>query len=157
MGRHSAPDDADDVVATDDASAIAVAEPDSDAAPRGRHAAAEEPAGAVPTAPLPAMPATPALPAPAPPPPAAAPPARAQRSTGSDFALVRSHGDVRARVIAGVVVPFAAYTVAMAVLGRLDLSYLTWIWIPLISAGVLVGLFLDLGHKRYPSGSDQSG
>jgi len=67
----------------------------------------------------------------------------------SDFALLRSHGDVRARVIAGAIAPFALFTAAMAGLDRLDRSYLIWIWIPLITAGVLVGLFLDLGHRRY--------
>jgi hypothetical protein len=74
---------------------------------------------------------------------------RHERSTAADFALVRAHGDVRARVLAAVLVPFVVYTVAMAVLGKLDRSYLLWIWAPLISAGVLVGLFLDLGHRKY--------
>jgi hypothetical protein len=76
------------------------------------------------------------------------------RSTASDVALLRAHGDVRARVIAAVLVPFALYTAAMAALGRLDISYLLWIWIPLITAGVLVGLFLDLGHRRHSSAHD---
>jgi uncharacterized membrane protein YdbT with pleckstrin-like domain len=64
-------------------------------------------------------------------------------------ALVRQHADVRARVLAALLVPFAVYTAAMAAIGKLDRSYLLWIWIPLITAGVLVGLFLDLGHRKY--------
>jgi hypothetical protein len=72
-----------------------------------------------------------------------------ERSTAADFALVRDHSDVRARVIAALLVPFAIYTAAMAAVGRLDRSYLLWIWIPLVTAGILIGLFLDLGHRKY--------
>lgn len=72
-----------------------------------------------------------------------------ERATAADVALVRQHADVRARVIAAVLVPFAIYTAALAAIGKLDRSYLLWIWIPLISAGLLVGLFLDMGHRKY--------
>jgi hypothetical protein len=160
VGRHSAPDDVDDGAAeggTEDVAAVAVAEP----ARRGRHSVADDKdrdtdtdtnsdadGRAVDSA---AVPSTATAVAP----PVAGPPAASP--SAADLALVRSHADVRARVIAALVVPFAAFTVVMAVLGRLDVSYLTWIWIPLISAGVLVGLLLDLGHKRYPGGTDQPG
>jgi hypothetical protein len=72
-----------------------------------------------------------------------------ERSTAADLALFREHSDVRARVIAALLVPFAVYTAALAAMGKLDRTYLLWIWIPLVTAGILVGLFLDLGHRKY--------
>lgn len=83
--------------------------------------------------------------------PATAQPAQRTRehATAADVALIRAHSDVRARVVAAVLVPFVIYTAVMAVISKLDRSYLLWIWIPLISAGTLVGLFLDLGHRKY--------
>ena len=68
--------------------------------------------------------------------------------TARDFALFREHSDVRNRAIAAVLAPFVIYAVVMVVIGRTDV-FLIWIWIPLILAGVLMGLVLDLGHKRY--------
>lgn len=103
----------------------------------------------------PATPETPAPPEPAPSPAAVAPapPTRATRASASDLALVRARGDVRARCLAGLVVPFVIYVVVLVLGGSLTLTtFLLWIWIPLISAGVLIGLFLDAGHKRYPGG-----
>lgn len=171
MGRHSAPDDASESVEPEqiESSPVAVATP-----ARGRHArhdgddqatAAEETAKiaridgtadtaseAPPAEPPPPDTAREALPAADAAAVSAEPqrkPAR-QRSTAADVALVREHSDVRARVIAAVLVPFAVYTAAMAAIGKLDRSYLLWIWIPLITAGVLVGLFLDLGYRKYP-------
>lgn len=169
MGRHSAPDDdaaelLDSLAPTE--SAVAVAAP-----ARGRHArtdddeqvSAFEDTAKIARIDVPADTAESALP-----PadgavriagpdiePAVKPAAEQQRkrprerSTAADFALVREHGDVRARVIAALLVPFAIYTAAMAAIGKLDRSYLLWIWIPLVTAGILMGLFLDLGHRKY--------
>jgi hypothetical protein len=92
--------------------------------------------------------------APVPTPATAAATERPAAGSRSDLRLLRRHGDVRARVIAGIVVPFAVFTVVMALLDRLDRSYFIWIWIPLVTAGVLGGLFLDLGHRRYSTDSD---
>jgi hypothetical protein len=39
------------------------------------------------------------------------------------------------------------------VVGATGRTYLLWIFIPLVVAGVLFGAFLDAGHKRYPSRS----
>jgi hypothetical protein len=74
-------------------------------------------------------------------------PARTGHSTGEDLALLRSRPDVRNRVIAAVVVPFVLYVAVMLVLGAPPARYLIWIWIPLISAGVLAGLILDAAHR----------
>jgi hypothetical protein len=71
-------------------------------------------------------------------------------STAADIALIRGHGDVRARAIAAVLVPFVVYVVYWLIVGHATTrSWLIWIWIPVIAAGVLFGLTLDLGHKRY--------
>ena len=45
------------------------------------------------------------------------------------------------------VVPFLIYTIVLVVVARVDL-YLLWMWIPTVTAGVLVGSFLDLEHRR---------
>jgi hypothetical protein len=55
---------------------------------------------------------------------------------------------VRNRAIAAVLAPFVVYAVVMVVIGRTNV-FLIWLWIPVILAGVLMGLILDLGHKRY--------
>jgi hypothetical protein len=157
MGRHSAPDDDEDSTQT----AVLTELPADDVAledgAAGRHARGdEEPvdvglditAGTVgDTAETPALfeePATPPAPS--------TPPARTGHSTGADFALVRRHGDVRARCLAGLLAPFVLYAVAMIVGGASGRQVLLWLFIPLITAGVLVGIFLDAGHKRYPTG-----
>jgi hypothetical protein len=71
-------------------------------------------------------------------------------ATRHDFALVMAHGDVRARVAAAVLVPFVVYVAVLAVIGELTVHNLIWIWAPAVAAGVLVGLVLDAGHRRYP-------
>lgn len=71
--------------------------------------------------------------------------------TAADLRLIRRHGDVRNRCIAAIVVPFVVFTVAMFAIGRAD-DYLFWVWLPTITAGVLVGMILDHAHKRYPEG-----
>lgn len=81
-------------------------------------------------------------------------------ATLSDLALIRRHADVRARCVAGLLVPFVLYVAVLLVIGPLSwVRLLLWIWIPLITAGVLVGLFLDIGHRRYdtaPAGASGS-
>lgn len=116
-------------------------------------AAAEEAAPVTPELHAPAVPTAPQEPTTSTPAGAAA---RRSGGTRSDLRLLRRHGDVRARVIAGVVLPFAVFTVVMAVLDRLDRSYLIWIWIPLVTAGVLGGMFLDHGHRRYSVSDGQA-
>lgn len=163
MGRHSAPDDESDQLSDGpvDGGAVAVVAP---ADRRGRHSRPDE--DDLLTSPvedtirlqrIDASVDVPAALTVADRPPAEAtvahPPTaevgESAHSTAADFALVRAHGDVRNRVIAAVLVPFALYTAALAALGKLGTTYLLWIWIPLITAGVLVGLFLDLGHRKY--------
>ena len=61
------------------------------------------------------------------------------------------HGDVRARVLAAVLGPFVVYVAVLAIIGKLEVHSLIWVWAPAILAGVLVGLVLDAGHRRYPS------
>lgn len=174
MGRHSVAvdDDADDLQQT---SGVRVAEAPG---PPGRHASPDEVDEKTPVAPaaltasrprpatdtesiaaLPTKPIPPIAPAeanwqtvPIPPveavPPVEAPPEPQPSPTARDFALFREHPDVRNRAIAAVLAPFVGYAVVMVVIARTDV-FLIWVWIPLILAGVLMGLILDLGHKRY--------
>jgi hypothetical protein len=87
---------------------------------------------------------------PAPQPAAAAPKDSRRHSTRADFALIKNHGDVRARCLAAIVVPFILYIAVLLAVGASGRAYLLFMAIPLIVAGVLVGAFLDAGHKRYP-------
>jgi hypothetical protein len=165
MGRHSAADDDDRVVMT-------FAAPAAGAPPRlARHARPDEaeelaeqdtvrrslPDEAPPPAPFSAAANGPAPPAgaepvappvvsqPVPPPPKAG---KDHQSTTADIALLREHSDVRARVIAAVIAPFVLYSVVMY-LGRWMHMYFIWVWIPLVTAGVLAGSLLDVAHRRY--------
>jgi hypothetical protein len=72
---------------------------------------------------------------------------KGNQSTAADLALLRSRSDVRARVIAAVVAPFVIYTLAMYLSGALDV-YFIWIWLPLVTAGVLAGSILDAAHRK---------
>lgn len=68
----------------------------------------------------------------------------------SDLALLRSHADVRARVAAGILVPFLLYVIVLLAVGSVGVRVLLiWIWAPLISAGALGGYFLDAGHRAH--------
>jgi hypothetical protein len=157
VGRHSVPDDDEDggvLLADDDAAAVAV-----DAAALGRHArrdGAQVPGGEA----AGAAPRPPAAPVTAPgtqstaPVAEAVPPAspagrvrKGDHSTAADLRLLRAHSDVRARVIAAVVAPFVIYTVAVYLAGALD-AYVIWVWLPLITAGVLAGSVLDAAHRK---------
>lgn len=146
MGRHSAPDDATEPVA-----AAAAVEAPSRPSPRPRHAQPDGQEAAATAPPEPAVPAEPAVESAAPVTPvesaAPAAPAKVPRATAADLALLRSRSDVRARVLAAIVVPFLLYTVVMFLIGRTDV-YLIWIWIPLVTAGVLAGSFLDAAHRK---------
>ena len=152
MGRHSAPDDEDDgdVLV---AAAVAV-----EAARRGRHARPEDdedaPSGGQATPNLAAQPTVEVdrqstvdlvtddsvqrL---------APRPGKGNQSTAADLELLRAHSDVRARVIAAVVAPFVIYTLAMYLGGALDV-YFIWVWLPLVTAGIVAGSILDAAHRR---------
>ena len=75
-------------------------------------------------------------------------PGKGNQSTAADLELLRAHSDVRARVIAAVVAPFVIYTLAMYLGGALD-GYFFWVWLPLVTAGVLAGSILDAAHRRH--------
>jgi hypothetical protein len=125
MGRHSAPDDDEDGDVLGDEPAATVA------APAGRHAAPADAALA------PAALADGAAPR----------VGKGNQSTAADLELLREHSDVRARVVAAVVAPFVIYTLAMFLFDALDV-YFIWVWLPLVSAGVLAGSILDAAHRR---------
>jgi hypothetical protein len=78
---------------------------------------------------------------------------RGNQPASADLALLREHSDVRARCIAAVVVPFVLYSVVLYLIGAMNV-YLIWVWIPLVTAGVLAGAILDVEHKRRSNESD---
>jgi hypothetical protein len=75
--------------------------------------------------------------------------AKRPRATSGDLTLLRRHSDVRARCAAAVVVPFVVYFGVLLTIGSTGRQMLLFIFGPLILAGVLVGTFLDLGHKKH--------
>jgi hypothetical protein len=121
VGRHSAPDDGDSAVdtAVDDAAAIDTLPADD--APQGRHAQDERPASKR---------------------------GAGGHSTAADLALLRSQPQLRLRCIAAALVPFVVYVAVLLVVGAQPRSYLLFVFIPLISAGLLVGALLDSAHRR---------
>jgi hypothetical protein len=66
--------------------------------------------------------------------------------TRGDLALLRHDPAVRARCIAGAVVPLVLYTIVLIAVGRVAI-FLLWVWAPIVVSGVLVGVFLDLGYR----------
>ena len=72
---------------------------------------------------------------------------KGNQSTAADLELLRAHSDLRARVIAAIVAPFVIYTLAMYLGGALDV-YFIWVWLPLVTAGVLAGSILDAAHRK---------
>jgi hypothetical protein len=138
MGRHSASGDDDEVEA-------ATAAVEEAATQSGRHAVVEEhpeprrrvPVEAAAPEPLEEAPQT----------------ARGNQSTAADLALLRAHSEVRARVIAALVVPFVLYTAVLFLIGRLGV-YLIWVWIPLVGAGVVAGSILDAEHRKRAADRD---
>lgn len=68
----------------------------------------------------------------------------------SDLALLRTHTDVRARVLAAVLVPIGLYVLALLTIGSLRWHVvLIWIWLPLVTAGILAGIVLDSAHRAH--------
>ncbi|MDT4916453.1 MAG: hypothetical protein QOH89_1153, partial [Pseudonocardiales bacterium] len=94
-----------------------------------------------------AEPGEPAAAEPAPVDPAAPRVGKGNQSTAADLELLRQHSDVRARVLAAVLAPFVVYTLVMFLFDALDV-YFIWVWLPLVSAGVLAGSILDAAHRR---------
>jgi len=66
--------------------------------------------------------------------------------TRADVNLLKAVPGLRARALAGVLVPFLLYTVLMVLLGRTD-AFLIWLWIPAVLAGAVVGHLLDRAHE----------
>jgi hypothetical protein len=143
VGRHSRPDDDDEV-------AVALAPTAPSPARPGRHARTEdEPQPAAVVAPVvagskstelvPAEPASSKVVARLP---------KGNQSTAADIALLREHSALRARVIAAIVAPFVIYTAVMYLISAFDV-YFIWVWIPLVSAGVVAGGLLDAAHRRH--------
>jgi hypothetical protein len=126
MGRHSAPDDEDDGDVLVDSAVEAPA--DERPTQRGRHARQDE--DEVPQAGVTAPPV-----------------GKGDQPTAADLELLRSRPDVRNRVIAAVLAPFVVYTIVMVVVGSLG-AYLLWVWLPLVTAGVLAGSILDAAHRK---------
>lgn len=102
--------------------------------PAGQGGAAAQPAAASPSAAAPPLAGAGAKP-------------RRESGTRSDLRLLRGSSSLRARCIAGVLVPFLVYTVVLVVMARTGI-YLIWLWAPTVTAGVLVGAFLDLAHRQ---------
>jgi hypothetical protein len=151
MGRHSA-GDADEVVP---AAVAAAARPPGSRplpVPRGRHAVDADDEQDSPSAtdvatldtePVPDIgpKAAPKLPA------EAARKPRRESGSAQDLAMLRADPALRNRVAAAVLVPFVLLAVVLVSVGELG-SYFDWSWIPLISAGVLAGLLLDVAQRR---------
>ena len=78
-----------------------------------------------------------------------------RRPTGAhaDIALLRQSPALRARCIAAIIIPFGLYVALLVVVGHVG-SFLLWVWVPTVVAGVLVGLFLDLAHRRRDAAAD---
>src|SRR3954468_23207129 len=155
MGRHSAPDDDDE---TD--TIVAARTGDSLSRP-GRHARAADETEAVSahdtesaatqeTAP-PGAAGEAAGSRQAPEAESAAAVGKVNRSTAADLALLRARADVRARVIAAILVPLILYTLVMYLAEALD-GYFLWIWVPLVTAGVVAGGILDAAHRTRGGG-----
>ncbi|HEY2298883.1 MAG TPA: hypothetical protein VGH43_14205 [Jatrophihabitans sp.] len=166
MGRHSAPDEPDlDTAETTEFVPIAV----DLAVPHGRHSHPDEDTGeetgedAFPTVELDILDVQPEQPPTAPDEEsddgrtqkkAAKQAAKSERKqarresgTRADLRMLRQNGAVRAQALAAVIVSFLLYTIVMVVIGHSDL-YLQWVWVPIVASGFLVGLVLDLGHRR---------
>lgn len=110
----------------------------------GRHSAPDEEDESGDLGTAEAEPAVAAAPAPAeeaaPPPPS---------GTAGDLAMLRGDRNLRARAAAAAVVPFFLYVIVLLVIGRFDVL-LIWIWVPTVTAGVLVGALLDraAAHRK---------
>lgn len=70
----------------------------------------------------------------------------AELGTRGDLQLLREHPAIRARCIAAALVPFALYTIGMISAGAAR-DFAVWVWVPIVVAGICVGLVLDLGFR----------
>lgn len=146
MGRHSAPDDLEDgdVLVT---SAVVIDPPRP-----GRHARPDDDEeiehGGPPGTALHVV----AVASPVPKPQPSGQVAKGNQSTAADLELLRTRSDVRARVIAAVIAPFVIYTLAMYLIGATGV-YFIWVWLPLVTAGVLAGSILDAAHRKRARGA----
>lgn len=70
----------------------------------------------------------------------------AELGTRGDLQLLREHPAIRARCIAAALVPFALYTIGMIAAGAAR-DFAVWVWVPIVVAGICVGLVLDLGFR----------
>lgn len=74
----------------------------------------------------------------------------AAHNSAADLHLARSHPGVLVLCVLALVLPFVAEVVVLLALGTLDgHSFLVWIWAPIVGAGVLLGVVLDLAHRHY--------
>jgi hypothetical protein len=152
-GRHYRPDDADDGGELLHLIAERVTErlPVPDMMLPRPVAAEPEPAAPEETAPIELVPAEPAstelVPAEPPSRKVVAQVGKGNHPASADLELLRRHSALRARVIAAVVVPFVIYTAVMYLIAALPV-YFIWVWIPLVTAGVLAGSLLDAEHRR---------
>ncbi|MGH8860627.1 MAG: hypothetical protein ACRDVG_05230 [Jatrophihabitantaceae bacterium] len=121
-----------------DARAARKKAPTETASPQAAPTDAEEPAVGTPAILFPADASVPA---------AAEPATKRESDTKADLRILRQNGAVRAQAIGAVIVAFLLYTLVMLAIGRGN-DFAKWIWIPIVVAGVLVGLVLDLGHRR---------
>lgn len=80
---------------------------------------------------------------------------RRQSGTSADLRLLREDGRLRLRCAVAALAPFAVFTAILLGLRRADV-YLVWVWIPTVTAGVLVGALLDRAHARRSSASPGS-
>ena len=74
-------------------------------------------------------------------------PTRRASGARADLRLLREHSALRARCLAAIVVPFVLYVLVLIVIGRTEV-FLLWVWVPMITAGVLFGGLLDAAHRR---------
>lgn len=81
---------------------------------------------------------------------------RGESGTRADLRVLREQPAVRAQVIGVVIAAFLIYTLVLLVLGRTD-KYVLWLWVPIVACGVLVGLVLDLAHRRAHKENSASG
>jgi hypothetical protein len=81
---------------------------------------------------------------------------RGESNTRADLRVLREQPAVRAQVIGAIIVSFLIYTVVLLVLGHTD-KYLIWLWVPIVACGVLVGLVLDLAHRRARKRASEQG
>ncbi len=131
MGRHSAPGDADE---DEEAAVLALmAELEARKGQAGRHSSpSDDDATAAPASASAQLTLIPAATA---------------HGTNADLALLRSSPALRAQCIAAILVPFGIFIALLVALGHLG-DLLLWVWVPTVVAGVLVGVFLDLAHRR---------